>query len=399
MGRAVGIHLVDITEKRFRANERYEPVLFDRLPPDLREMLADLRKDPELFGILRPRSSSSDLGVKSICRATALLHFVLREPGHLPEYVRRTLGEECNAAVTQLVLDGVIEVEDGERGFVSGASAHHLLRRPAESISARSRVAQLSVEALKYAQRLQVDDAATLSARLYFFHRDPVSPEWLRRLPDSNAVAEYLDLRSGELAKKARRAWDAVTLPPNQDRWFMFRRAGGSDHDPDRPTYKLYVSPRAAQTRSAFRATLDLLFDLDVRLFKVANDVHGLHRPDKIVVYFDALDDVRHAASLLLPRLSGIEPQGVPFTTELAGDGLLSWGLDPPRKQQLLGWQERESWRLWVTNRLAVALLVARATESTGSEPWRYALDRLRLDGIDTETWSPVDAPWSASGD
>jgi len=47
--------LNNIEESIFRANSAYELVLFDRLPPDQKELLDGLRKDPALYGILRPR--------------------------------------------------------------------------------------------------------------------------------------------------------------------------------------------------------------------------------------------------------------------------------------------------------------------------------------------------------
>jgi hypothetical protein len=87
----------------------------------------------------------------------------------------------------------------------------------------------------------------------------------------------------------------------------------------------------------------------------------------------------------------------VPFTAALDDDGLLSWGVDPPAAQHLLNWQPRESWRLWLTNRLANALLTARGTPAPTAkprEPWEYALERLRLDGVDTDTWAPHDRLW-----
>ena len=90
-------------------------------------------------------------------------------------------------------------------------------------------------------------------------------------------------------------------------------------------------------------------------------------------------------------ELDGCPAHGVPFTAEISGEGLLSWGVDPPESKQMLSWQPQESWRLWLTNRLANALLTARrANSASGPEPWRYALERLGLEGIDTESWTPA---------
>jgi hypothetical protein len=80
----------------------------------------------------------------------------------------------------------------------------------------------------------------------------------------------------------------------------------------------------------------------------------------------------------------------VPFTSEIGGDGLLSWGVDPPDEEGSAwrGWSGRESWRLWLARRLASALVTAQAT-GPSEEAWRFVLDRLRLEGVDTDTWTP----------
>jgi hypothetical protein len=88
----------------------------------------------------------------------------------------------------------------------------------------------------------------------------------------------------------------------------------------------------------------------------------------------------------LTERLAGTPAQGVPFTSEIGAEGLLSWGVDPPADSQ---WSGRESWRLWLTHRLAVALLSGKKSEAPGVEPWRFALERLRLEGVDTDSWTP----------
>jgi hypothetical protein len=52
------------------------------MTPEQRTLLASLRHDPDHYGILRPRKPSG-LGIKSVCRDTALLYLTLREPGAL----------------------------------------------------------------------------------------------------------------------------------------------------------------------------------------------------------------------------------------------------------------------------------------------------------------------------
>jgi hypothetical protein len=74
---------------------------------------------------------------------------------------------------------------------------------------------------------------------------------------------------------------------------------------------------------------------------------------------------------------------------------LLSWGIDPPPEEQALPWLIRESWRLWVTNRLAVALIASSTEDTANLEPWRFALRRLQLEGVDTRSWTPASVDWN----
>jgi hypothetical protein len=163
----------------------------------------------------------------------------------------------------------------------------------------------------------------------------------------------------------------------------MARRASG------RTTFKLYVSPHSECVKDAFGEVLAALTVVGTPTFKVGRDVYGLLRPDKIVAYFEEFDHLQDASFELHRRVGGCAVHGVPFTAELAGDGLLSWGIDPPHNQQTPIWIDRESWRLWVTNRLATALLAAKEKRSSLIEPWEFAVERLRLDGVETNSWTP----------
>jgi len=132
--------------------------------------------------------------------------------------------------------------------------------------------------------------------------------------------------------------------------------------------------------------------------WKIGADLAGLLRPDKIVAYFPDFDALARAAQILCERLDGLPAHGVPFTAEIGGGGLLSWGMDPPR-DEALPWSGPESWRIWLANRLARALLDARAQTGTVETdpaplnpplaPWRFAVERLRLEGVDTDSWTP----------
>jgi hypothetical protein len=379
-----------------RTSPHYELVPVDRLTPEQQQMLGELRGDPTLFGVLRPRVPSG-LVVKAIDRETALLLFALQTPGPLPTFARTSLGDDAPRAIAELVLDGVLDVERGG-AYISGPDAYELLCGKTDGLMARGAVARLSVAAVQYGQALEIDDCTMLSARLYFFNRQPASPAWRRRLPSRQAVATLLGVdRDGANTRKLARHWHDAP-PAANGRWRSWQqRAPRTPPVALDRVYKLYISPTCDEARPAFDAVVETLPELGAVSFKTGNDLYELLRPDKIVLYFWEQDVLHDAAERLRSRLVGCAAHGVPFTAALDEDGLLSWGIDPPSRQQTPGRQGPESWRLWVTNRLATALLAAKTSPSRELEPWQFALARLGLDGVDTETWTPMAAIWPDS--
>jgi hypothetical protein len=309
----------------------------------------------------------------------------------LPAYVRAKLGDTCNQTVAELVLDGVLEIAREGR-FVCGSEAYDLIYGEPTVAEARGTLARLAQAALEYAQALDIDDSARLSARLYFYNRVPLSPRWKRRFPGKDAVAAYLGTESGGAGRRfLDQRWSRMKLAPEFDGWCEWEsRAHQRLETGPRQGYKLYVSPQPEFVQEAFHSVLELLRESPAHHFKVGSDAAGLLRPDKIVIYFWDFESLQETAKQIAARLAGCPAQGVPFSAGLGGDALLSWGIDPQPEKGALAWQERESWRLWLTNRLAVALLAAKKAPTSGLEPWRFALERLRLDNVDTETWAPL---------
>jgi hypothetical protein len=388
-----------IREAVLRANPAYELILFDRLNDVERKVFAELENDSDLYGLLRPRTSS--LGVHAICRETALLFLTLQEPSRLPRYVSTVFGAETEKSTIRLVLDGILEVET-EQGFVSGAAAHHLFDFPDNSVDGEEndKVGQLSLHALRYGQALDIDDKRTLSARLYFYGRQPLSAAWRRRLPSPEKVLDYLGLRgTGSVNRILERDWLASS-PRDFNGWFSWRAKGATPLRADRSAgvHKLYVSPQPEQARPALEATVAVASRRHVVQFKVGGNAAGVLRPDKIVIYLSSFNHLSEVADALAMALEGCPAQGVPFTAEIVPGGLLAWGIDPPGDSPYARWEGAESWRLQITNRLASALVTAKAG-ILDAEPWRFALRRLRMEGVDPTTWTPIPSETVNSGE
>jgi hypothetical protein len=428
-----------------RANPELELVLFDRLPEEERRLLAGLARDRDHYGVLRPRRPGSRLGRKAVDRETALLFLTLEQPGPLPAYVRSGLGDDAaRRALALLVADGVLEIELEAGRFVSGAAALAAMdalggppagagcpaaggpggaaggEAAAAARPGLDRLAELSRGALRYGQELARLlpglDPLRLSLRLYGFNRRPLTPRWRRDLPGGEAVRRFLGIASGGTTSQLLEdRW--LEIPADgTGGWLQWQAraetaAGAPAAAGAAATYKLYVSPLPEALPDCFGRIVDGLAAAGAPSFKVGGEAGGLLRPDKIVAYLPSFESLFAAAAAVGERLAGTAAQGVPFTSEIAGGGLLSWGVDPPPAAAAPGWPVGggTSWRRWLTDRLARALLSAATAEAGDGvgrlagdvgeapprlEPWHCALARLRLEDIDTDSWTPGGRLW-----
>jgi hypothetical protein len=239
------------------------------------------------------------------------------------------------------------------------------------------RVAALSTVALVQVCAAYPASVAEAALRLYSFGRLPFIA-WRR--------AGYDDARlHAELATAASPAWVAVASGPPDGPWWAWRPR----HVESAPTaggWKLYVSPQPHRMIDAVRATLNAAADLPVVSAKCGGDAQGLLRPDKIVVHLQSRAAIDALAARLVRALQGCSAHGVPFTAELGGDGLLSWGRDPPPDPA--HGRQTLSWRTWITWRLAEGLM---ASAPVCGDPCAEALKRIAAAGVDARTWAPVD--------
>jgi hypothetical protein len=383
---------VSIAAAEYRAGSAYHLVPVDRLTAEQRAAFGVLDADPDTYAVLIPVDRGPHT-VKAIDNHLALVYLTLQEPGRLPSSMQAALGERLSATVTGLVLDGVLEIRDGD-DFVCGPDAAQVLSIRSQPAPAQGRLAQLSIEALRYAQRLDIDDVRTLAVRLYTYNRHVLTPAWARRLPTREATNRYLGLSEDGPGRAPGSGWVAVSPHADDPNWLAWRSTVPVSPPRENPGYKLYVSPDPSVIADGFRITGEVLHKLRAPAFKVGADVHGLLRPDKLVAYFSSFEHLGEAAACLAERLAGLPAHGVPFTAEITTDGLLSWGIDPPRQERGLTWSG-ESWRLWVAGQLAAALLTARSG-TTLDEPWCYALERIQLEGLDSSTWVPSQTLFAA---
>jgi len=328
-----------------------------------------------IFGLLVANGDTALAG-KVVDEGGAELFEAMRRPGRLPAHASDRLAE--------LVLDGVLEIEANE-GWVSGPIAYEAVVETTAFEHELDRLGRLSHAAVAHAQRLGLTEVERTMARLYFYNRVPVAARWERAYPRPSAVLERL------ACPALSRHW-VGGLPADERAvdWLSWSRCDEELRDrADRLVYKLYVSPAVEALPDVLAVLADTLTEAGAQRFKVGPDAAGLLRPDKIVVYMADVRELEDVARALTAALDGVPAHGVPFTAQLAGDGLLSWGGDPPRDAGPVG-GSAESWRVSVSRRLAEYLLAAHAAPLRRISPADYALARLGIDGINVRSFAPA---------
>ena len=388
------VETINILARRtFRAGTAYELIVFDRLAPDEQMLLTELRADPDFYGVLRPRTGTGRT-IKAVGKETALLWLTLQSPGPLPFFVFENDCKEAVSAIPELLLDGVIEVEENGR-FLTGGEAAELIAKSRQSVSqgSRGRLALLSNAALRYGESLLLDDPSALAGRLYGFGRQPATPTWTRLLADGQAVLSFLGAGVGtDLSRRLDSDWQEANDRKTPG-WIIWSNRVRRKSEVGGAPCKLYVSPALTAMPQVFPVVLEGA-SAQVSHFKIGSDAAGLLRPDKMVLYFPNQERLFAIASELATVLKGAAPHGVAFSAEITSDGLLSWGMDPPQGDRILAWQEPESWRLWVVRRLAAAMIAVQANSPSSIAPSQFALERLRYERVDVDTWTPSASIW-----
>ena len=357
---------------RFRSSPHVELKQLDDLAAEERERFRELESDPEFYGLFVAKPPLA-MNLKSVSREAAELFQSLAMPRQL----------EIDDDVVDLVLDGILEIESGDR-FVSGADALALVQPP---VDARD-VGRLSLDALLHAQDLETSDPQALATALYLHNRIPMTAYWKTTFAD---VLAHVGADRGSLRALLEREW----LPGNANGWLNWSPRTPVRRGPDDVTYKLYVSPRPERIRDAFEIVVRVLSAFPGTPFKIGDGAPGLLRPDKLVAYFRTREPLDEAAAALRRELGGCDAHGIPFTAAIDGSGLLSWGVDPPESDRALKWAGPRSWRLWIAQRLGGAMAVAKS--GTSIEAWTFAVERVRRLGVDVETWTPSATLWSTA--
>ena len=262
---------------------------------------------------------------------------------------------------------------------VTPATANELTLAPAHM----GRLAELSLRGLQHAQALQLPSLGERAERLYAWNRLP-SSAWRRVAAEADRITAKVTLAAGT-------TWIQTDAGPPTSHWCRWRPIAAPTMRRDR-VWKVYISPHPQDLADNICIALSACEGLPILSLKYGADEYGMLRPDKLVVHLATRDSVDVLGGRLLLMLGGCPVHGVPFTAELGGDGLVSWGCDPPAGSAVA--RVTPSWRSWVTQELARGLACGSAF---GIEPWQHALQAIALAGVDPVTWAPSPDLWATS--
>jgi len=245
-----------------------------------------------------------------------------------------------------------------QRGGVSGGS-------PAlNEIDRRShvgRLVDLSRRAVSYGVELRRSRGTSgLWERLYCFNRHPDG-----RCADLSILSdEPGEAFVAPLLEQIEPDWNWTQRTDPQWIFFSQRRRCEAAHSARRRSgrYKLYISPAVGGFRHAVFATLGA--SGECATLKFARTYGGTLRPDKIVIYTDSLAHTRRVAASVLSAVGKVRAQGVPFTAEIGGAGLISWAMDPASTEL----RPFSSWRVWISHMLVRCIDAAPAKDDPDAQ-------------------------------
>jgi hypothetical protein len=357
-----------------------------RLPTRVRRALGSLRRGRDFDGVLVRKQSDAATCI-ALSQEGTRLWSALAKPRALAEVLASPLDPTLNSDIARLVLEGAFAVEAGNGSLVTGREAFETLFFCASMAPPAGRTGRLTVLALERAGQLPANAPGAMANLLYRYNTVPPSEHWRRQYGKPDDLERWLAARS--LLTAFSHGSDRWTMrrPAAEDHWIYWRRLmGRADNSSPLAAFKLYVSPTCADAIGAFHATLEVTAKSSAVALKIGRDLHGILRPDKLVIYFNTAESLFAAVPPLRQKLAGAAAQGVPLTPSITDDGLLSWGLDPPNLDTS---SPGVSWRTWLAGRFARALSALDSARSQSISTWGFALGYVSLDGVNPLTLAP----------
>jgi hypothetical protein len=378
-----------LLEKKFRAGDLYRLREWSQLDSDQKESLAGLQDESEVYGVFEPQARSTPIARKVAYREVALLYFHLQHSNKLPHYLIFPRDEKINETIAALLLDGIIEIE-WEGKFVSGLDAMMAIYDDdiINEGHPQTYLSQLSYRAIRYAWTLNDHDERSMASRLYAFNTVPWDASMKTMFHEKHNVNDFLfSSIDDDTMNTLNEQWHSTVTEKKE--WLSWnRKAMKTPIEPQSPhIYKLYVSPLINDVPAVLARCLPAINTSDAVSFKIGNTLRGLLRPDKMVVYFYSKESLIQMARVLKESLKDFPSQGVPFSSQLDDDGLLSWGQDPGDEGKPIF--ETGSWRTVISDKLAAMLAHVKKNKLRWPQAIAYIEATMQTKGIDIRNWEP----------
>jgi hypothetical protein len=384
---------ISFVKEKLRPGSSYQLVEWNELNITEQKMLSGLHDEAEVYGIFQPLFSSSHLTKKVAYKEVALLYLHLNKTNNLPHYLFLSAEEKLNETITQLVLDNILEIEY-EGNFVSGTAAVKAIFGETffENEIIPDYLSKLSMGAIQYALLLHDLDMRSLSRKLYTFNTTPWNEYAKSKFYAEHSIKEFLFPSANKEINNLLSEFWLSNLSEGKYWLSWWKKKANEDFliTSDKPTFKLYISPVINDLPKVFQRVIPILSASSVFNFKIGGNIEALLRPDKMVVYFENRKELMETASLLKKELKGYKSQGVPFTSQIDEQGILSWGVDPA-DSAVLSTIEAGSWRLKVTDQLALAILQAQKDRLNLQLSIQFIRKKLLSVGINTESWTSIE--------
>ncbi|MEQ6122817.1 hypothetical protein AAON49_01285 [Pseudotenacibaculum sp. MALMAid0570] len=268
--------------------------------------------------------------------------------------------------IKSLVLDQVLQIKDKNEEYVSGSTCFESLSRKYNHSS--------SINAIKHAWFFKESPLEEIVEKLYSYGMMPMHYSLQEKLEHPTNVIEWVDSKKIDSFLQN---YDFTPISDENKYWFYWQRKN-IDRKEDLP-FKLYVSPEPKDLPFVFRKVAETSIKLSAPIFKLGSTSSGIHRPDKMVMYFKNWEELNSFAQSLLPSIENCKSQRVPFTYSLSPNGLLSYGIEPEDDDSV-------SFRIYISKLIAKTLKLYSFENSTLNI--NDILLKLNLNGIQTKKWT-----------
>ncbi|MEN1783841.1 MAG: T3SS effector HopA1 family protein [Bacteroidota bacterium] len=359
--------------KRFtyKRTDNFELIPLHELPPKYSALAQELEVSKDCFAVLIPINNGYSIKVVN----QAAYQFL--KALHYEKYsVRKHWEAMAFDDLSYLLIEKVISVHIS-RMEVTGAAVFQHLESPTTLQHEKD---SIELKAIRYAIALDILDARGLAERLYYFNRRPLNPALKERIDQYPKLSTYLELSD----LNSLNSWIRVQ-EKKEPYWYAYAHLNYQKSYNIDKNYKIYINVPFEDFKSVLKQVVANLPSVGVIKFKFTGRMENLLRPDKFVIYCKETEHFHRTIAQLVEAIPATKPHEVPFTAKTP-NALITWATDPSADAMALQMDRHKSWRVWVCQLIAKAVIDAKMEKI--DHKFEYVLQRLNLQGLDHQTWT-----------